>query len=847
MWPLDVAGPSRHAAATVPFRPGDTMRDDSPRRWIWIDDLGQDLRFGLRSARRAPLFSLLAILTLALGIGANTAVFGVVKSVLLDALPYADASRLVRVYAIHDDPVLGRAPLSAGVAADIRERARSLARVASFRQSTLEQTYAGPDGPRLVSAATVGGDFLGVLGVDAALGRTLSEADAGPGAPAVAMIGYETWQRSFAGDRGVIGRSVRLEGAPVVVVGVLPPGFVGPMGRADFWLPMDLTPFLSNPIGARRARMLGLVGRLAAGVSPEAAGRELTTIAADLAREHPESDASFSLALLPLRDEMVGDTRKPLLVLMASAALVLLLTCANLAGALLSRTVSRRREFAVRAAIGAGGGRIVRQLLTESAILAFAGGVTGVALATLGLAAARTLALRALPSYAVLSLDPGVMLFSFVLALITGLVFGLAPALSVKRASAGNALREANRGMTESRRSRWLRGVLVAGQIALSISLVSGAGLLARSLWALTTTPLGFDPAGVLTLEMRLPGRDYKPDTRAGFYDRLEERLRALPGVTSVATTTALPTPVMGRSDFRIDGVTWPADVQPFATVAAVSDDYFRTMRIALREGRTFNVGDRADAPATAVISESMARRFWPSGGAIGARIRVGPNANAPWSEVVGIVADVRNDPARGEPEPTAYSSIRRTVSGTRTVVVRSACAADGAGCDPLALQGAVRREVAVIDPSLPTDGMATLESLVAGGLAGRRLPVVLMLAFGALALLLASVGVYAMFAAMAAAREREFGVRVALGSSRGAIAALILRQAGMWAAVGIALGAVGVVATARMVRGLLYGVSPYDAVALGLALLLLVACGALALIVPVRRATRVDPISVLR
>jgi putative ABC transport system permease protein len=823
-----------------------TMRDTRRCR-IWIEDLAQDLRFALRAARRAPLFSLLAVTTLALGIGANTAVFGVVKSVLVDALPYTDASRLVRVEAVHDDSVLGRAPISAGVAADIRERARSFVRVAAFRQSTLEQTYASPDGPRLVSAATVGGDFFGVLGVSAALGRTLSDADAAPTAPAVAMIGYDAWQRQFAGDRGVIGRSVRLDGAPVTVVGVLPSGFVGPMGRADFWLPMDLTPFLSNPIGARRARMLGLVGRLAAGVTPEAARRELSTIAADLAREHPESDGSFSLASQPLREAMVGDTRKPLLVLMASAALVLLLTCANLAGALLSRTVSRRREFAVRAAIGAGGGRIVRQLLTESMALAVAGGVAGVALAALGLAGARVFATRALPSYAALSLDAGVVIFAFVLVLVTSLAFGLAPALSAKRANAGNALREATRGITESRRSRWVRCMLVAAQIALSLSLVSGAGLLARSLWALTTTPLGFDSAGVLTLDMRLPARDYKPDARASFYERLEERLRAVRGVSGVATTTALPTPIMGRSDFRIEGVTWPADVQPFATVASVSDDYFRTMRIPLREGRTFSAIDRADRPATAVISESMARRFWRAGGAIGARIRLGPNANAPWSEIVGIVADVRNDPGRGEPEPTAYESVRRTVSGSRTVVVRRECVPRSGECDPLALRRAVQREIAAIDPTLPTDGIVTLESLVAGGLAGRRLPVMLMSAFGGLALLLASVGVYAMFTAMATAREREFGVRVALGSSRGAIAGLILRQAGVWAAVGIALGAAGVVVIARMVQGLLYGVSAFDAVTLGLALVLLLASAAVALVVPVRRATRVDPISVLR
>lgn len=818
------------------------------RRRRWLEDLAQDLRFGVRSARRTPFFSLLAIVTIGLGIGVNVAVFGVVKSVLLDALPYADASRLIRVHAVHEDPALGNAPLSAGAAADIGERARSFTRVASFRQSTIEQTYVGVDGPQVVSSATVGGGFFETLGVSPALGRTLTVADAAPNAPAVVMLSYDAWQRLFAGDRRVIGRSLRLDHTPVVVVGVLPRRFVGPMGPADVWVPLDLEPFLGNPIGERRLRMLGLVGRLAPAVTPEVAGRELTAIAAQMAREHPESDGSFSLTSLPLRDDMVGDTRTPLLVLMASAALVLLIGCANLAGALLSRALSRRREFAVRVAIGAGGGRIVRQLLTESTILAIAGGLAGIALAVLGLVAVRTFARTALPSYASLSLDAGVLLFALALALITGVAFGLAPALSVKRASARQLLQDATPAASESRSSRRLRGMLVAGQIALSISLVSGAGLLARSLWALTATPLGFDPHGVLAVPIRLPAGEYRSaDSRVRFEELLEERLRALPGVTGVASTGSVPMPVMGRSNFTIEGVTWPLDVQPFALHVGASDDYFRTMRIALREGRVFGATDRVDSPDVVVVSESMARRFWPNGGAVGARIRLGPNAGAPWSEVVGIVADVRNDPARAEPEPTAYVSLRQHPGGTRTVVVRTGCSSTVGGCDPVALHRLVRREVAAIDPAIPMDRMAMLDSLVAGGLAGRRLPVLLMSAFGTLALLLASVGVYAMFAAMATAREREFGVRVVLGASRRGIAALVLRQAGVWMAAGLAGGAVGVVAVTRMVRGLLYGVSPFDAVTLGVAVLLLVICGALALVVPILRATRVDPISVLR
>ena len=812
---------------------------------MWVDDLAQDLRFALRSARHAPLFTALTVVTLALGIGSNTAVFGVMKSVLLDALPYADASRLVRVYGVNNERPLVRDPVSAGVSVDIERRLRSFSHVAVFRQSTVEQTFEGPDRAQLVRVANISKDFFGTLGVGAALGRTISDRDAAPNAPAVAVLGHDAWQRLFAGDRNVIGRAIRLEGSPVTIVGVLPREFVGPMGHADVWARLDLSPFLGNPIGERRVRMLGVVGRLTPGVTPDAVAREIETLAGDLAREHPESDGGFTLASLPLRDDMVGDTRKPLLVVMASAALVLLITCANIAGALLSRTLSRRKEFAVRAAIGAGRARIVRQLLTESMALAIAGAVAGIGVALLGLLAARTLALGALPSYASFDVDPAVLVFNLGLALVTGLAFGLAPVMSVGRSRMHDVLQSATHAATEGRRSRQLRGLLVAGQIALSASLLAGAGLLARSLREMTVTPLGFDPNGVLTIPVRLPADKYRGRAaRVEFHQRLEARLRGFAGVASVATTSALPAPVMGRSQFAIDGLPWPAGQEPFVADISVSEDYFGAMRIALREGRTFTAADRTGSTPVAIIGESIARRYWPNGNALGARIRVGVNANEPWRDVIGVVADVRNDPARPDPEPTIYSN--RGPAGT--TVIRVACAgAATRECDASALTPLVRRELAALDPAIPGDRVAPLGEVIATSLAGRRLPVMLMVAFAALALFLASVGVYAMFATMAAAREREFAVRVALGSTRARIAGLVLTQAATWVGLGLALAAVGVVAIARVLRGMLYGVSQYDAIALGGAVVLLVVCGVVALLVPMWRATRVDPIATLR
>lgn len=806
----------------------------------WFADLRQDLRYGVRSALRAPLFSLLAILTLALGIGANAAVFGVVKSVLLDALPYADADRLVRVYGRLKDGTLERSSLSAGTVTDFAERQRSFSRIAHFFNGTEDITYAAESGPMAMKATLVGAGFFHTLGVRPVLGRTLTDADAAPGAAPVTMMSFAAWQRLFGGDPKVIGRPVRINGTAGEVVGVLPRGFVGPMGEADFWFPLDLGPMLRNPVNARRTQWLGLVGRLAPGATVEAAQSELAGISADLEREHPQDALGFTVSTVPLRDSMVGETRTPLLVLMTSAGLVLLITCANLAGALLSRALSRRKEFAVRVALGAGRGRLVRQLLTESTVLALAGGAAGIGLAALGLAALRELALPVLPAYAELSLDGGAVLLMTVITLCTGLAFGMAPALSVGRSEPQGTLRDEGRS-SESRRSRHLRGALVAGQIALSISLLAGAGLLARSLWAMTKAPLGFDPEGVLTVAIQLPAGEYdSEEKRVRFYAQLEDRLRALPGVTGVGSTSELPSPDLNRNGLTIEGVTWPpGSGQPFINYGRVSDDYFRTMGIVLKKGRTFRPTDNLDAPPVIVISEAMERRYWPDGGAIGAHIRLGPNMQAPWAEVIGVVTDVRNDPALPQPDPMTYASYRQNPGDSRTFLLRT----QG---DPLSLVRLFQRELSALDPGIPINRAVPLRDFLAEGLASRRLPVVLMTAFSGLALLLASIGIYAMFASMASAREQEFGVRVALGSSRRAIAGLVLRQGAVWMAAGLAGGMVGVVAVTRFLRDLLYGVPPFDPVALGTAAVTLLVCATVALLFPVRRATRVDPIMVL-
>jgi putative ABC transport system permease protein len=804
-----------------------------------MDIWWHDVRYALRSLRRAPGFTLAAVLTLALGIGANAAVFSVLKAVLLDPLPYADAGRLVRVYGRTLDGTQDRGPLSAGTVIDLRQRQQSLERLAAF-QSPEDAVLGGSDGPRIVRVALVEPEFFRVAGVALERGRLFTQEESVPETAPV-LLTYDGWQRLFGGDPSVLGRDVLLNGNPRAIVGVLSSGFVGPMGQADFYRHLDLGPVLRDPVTIRRAQFLGIIGRLKPGVGHDAVQRELPAIGADLAQEYPADNGNLGIVAMPLRDAMAGETRTPLLVLMASAGFVLLLACANLAGALLTRTIRRRREFAVRVALGAGRGRLARQVLTETFLLAIAGGVTGLGLAALALSAVRGLASVMLPDYAEVALDYGAMLSTGFLALCTGIAFGIAPALSFGRTDPHGMLREKLHSATDSRQSRRLRGVLVAAQIAICVSLLAGAALLTRSLMAMVNAPLGFEPSGVLTVAVNLPPRDYPtPAAQRQFYEQFLDRVRRLPGVDAAASSTSVPTEVPQRMSLTIDGAPQVTAGLQFVLFASVSDDYFRTLRTPLLRGRTFDERDRAGGPPVAVVSESTARRFWPATDAIGARIRTGPDPKSPLVEVIGVVGDVRNDFALRDAESIVYRSSRQFTWPIARLLIRT-------GGDPVALVRPIERELAALDPGLALDRAMPLSAVVGNGLVGRRLPVILMTGFGILALLLACVGVYAMFSSMAAAREREFGIRIALGSRPGVIARLVLQQGAGWLTAGLAGGALGVIAVVWLVRDLLYEVPPFDPVAIGVAVATLVGCATCALVIPLRRAARVDPLTALR
>ena len=807
----------------------------------WFDDFRQDLRFAARSALGAPMFTLLAILTLALGIGANAAMFGVVKSVLLNAMPYTDAERLTRVYTPIKALGEREGAISAGTISDLRERQRSFSSLGAWLPSR-ESIYNPGDNPQIVKVRWVEPALFTTLGVRFIKGTNFREEDGLRDTAFVTILPWKTWQTVFAGADDVIGKTVRLNNITRTVVGVLPRDFVMPEGDEDYFYPVSIAPFMRDPLSVRGSHNFDMVGRLKPGVSAEAADRELRAIGDELEKLYAKDNLGIGMLGVPLRDSMVGDTRTPIIVLLASAALVLLITCANLAGALLSRTISRRKEFAVRVALGAGRGRLVRQLLTESVILAVAGGIAGIFLAIALLAALRGLSLEAIPRYADLSLDGSALVVTFMVALLTGLAFGLGPALSVGRSNPQSTLRDETRGSTETVRTRQLRGVLVAGQIALCLSLLAAAGLLARSLWEMTHAPLGFNGERMLTFTVQLPNARYgTPAQRSNFHTAFAERLTALPGVERVAATSGLPTAIANRNGLFVEHRPWgPNEPVPFMITSRVSDSYFQTFDIPVRQGRTFTTVDQPDVPPVAVINEEMAKRYWPQGNAVGSRFRWGPpNPDQPWTTIIGVVGNMRNSPTALRPEPMMFFSLRQVPFGENFAVKTTG--------DPSQITAAVRAALRAIDPGLPMHQVATMENVVDKGYAARRLPVLLMIGFGVLALLVASVGIYAMFATMATAREREFGVRMALGSSRGAVAGLVIRQGGVWMALGLVLGAAGVFAATRLVRSQLYGVAEFDPITLGASVMVLLLCAGIALLAPVRRATLVDPITVLR
>jgi predicted permease len=796
--------------------------------------LWQDVRYGWRMLWRRPGFTLCAALVLALGVGSNTAIFSVVNAVLLRPLPYPGAERIVSFDGVNPQSGITQSNMSVPDFVDWQAQADAFEQLALFTGggSTL-----GGDEPERVTASGVSHGFFGVMGVGPALGRALTAEDNQPGRPAVVIIGDGLWRRRFGADPAVVGRQIEVSGAQVEVVGVMPAGFSFPPG-AELWSALKVDA-AKEP---RFNRSYQVAGRLREGTTLEEARAQMQTISERLAAAHPTSNTGWGVKLNRLHDRLVASVRTMLLILLCAVGLVLLIACANVANLLLARADSRRREIAVRVAVGASRARIVRQLLTESLLLALAGGGAGLLLGVWLTDLLVALAPAGAPRVVEAGLDVRVFAFALAATCLAGFGFGLAPALQVSKTDLQETLKEGGRGQTDGRSP--LRSALVVAEVGLSLVLLVGAGLLVKSLVRLVNVNPGFDSRGVLTLRMGLPGARYpEPRRKAEFYDTLTKRVAALPGVEAAGATLSLP---LGGSNFSVgrafvrEGRPQTPEESANAAYFTITPDYFRAARIPLRQGRAFDDRDAEDAPKVVVVNEALARRHFPGEDPIGQRIHIYFDEKFP-REIVGVVGDVKTQTLDAEAGPQVYVPHRQDAGwGGLTLAVRTAG-------DPLALTAAVREEVRALDRGLAVYDVKTLDDVVAASFADRRLLSTLIAAFGVAALLLASIGLYGVISYTVGRRTHEFGVRMALGAAPRDVLRLVLRQGLALALVGVGVGVAAALAVTRLMTSLLYGVSASDPVVFILIPLLLVAVALLACYVPARRAMKVDPMEALR
>jgi predicted permease len=804
----------------------------------------QDLRYGLRMMRKNPGFTAVALLTLALGIGANATIFTWLNSILVVGLPGVKAPReLVAVIPVSPD--FGMTSVSYPDYVDYRDRNTTLAGLTALESQAV--SLSGDGNPERVWAELVTANFFDVMGVRPILGRTfLAEEERTPNASPVVVLSYSLWQRRFGGDPSVIGRRVILNNCPFTVVGVASEGFAGGETalRFDLWVPMMMQEKVipGKRLQARDNSWLMALGRLKPGVTVQQAQAELTDIANRLQREYP-GGARGSVSVFPMWKSPKGATSvlgPVLLLLMGVVALVLLIACANVANLLLARATGRRREIAIRLALGAGRGRLLRQLLTESLLLSLAGGALGIICANWTAGLLRTLAPPTdFPVGMALDLDARVFAFTFGLALLTGLAFGLAPALQAVRTDMLVPLKDESAAIAGAGgRRAWLRNALVVSQVSISVLLLVTAGLFLRSLANAQTFRPGFTAGGVLLASVDLFPGGYKADTARAFYKQVLEKVRALPGVESASMARRVPLGLGGSSSssIRIEGFELRKDERPWTYINNVSPDYLRTMRIPLLAGREFSERDTVIAPAVAIVNETMARRYWPAGDALGKRFSFGEERFT----VIGIAGNIRSRALNEPPAAYTYLCLYQFYRPDVTVHVRTAG-------DPGLLAGAVQREIQSIDPGLPVFSIRTLQVHISAASFQQRMAGQLLTVFGLLATTLAAVGIYGVLAYSMSRRTHEIGLRIALGAGRRDVIRLVLGHGMILTGAGVILGLASAFALTRLMRTLLLGVSPTDPATFAGVALILASAAAAACYLPARRATRVDPMVALR
>jgi putative ABC transport system permease protein len=797
-----------------------------------------DIRFGVRQLARSPGFTALALLTLALGIGATTAIYSVVNPVLFQALPYPEPDRLVTVWERGNDG--GEDNTGYATFLDVQRMARSFEAIAVM--SSWQPTLQEHGDPERFSGQRVTGDFFKVLGVGPALGRDFTAAEQIRGQHRVTILSHQLWQRRFGGDSTLLGRSITLDGIPYTVVGVMPQQFESLLSpTAELWAPLGYE--VSLPWACRTCHHLREVARLKPGVSAAAAERELEVISGRLVAEYPREYSGEGMMVIPLQARLTRDVRPALLAVLGAVALVLLITCANVSALLLGRALSRESEFAVRGALGAGRWRVVRQLLTESVLLAVLGGAAGVGIAVAGVKALVALGPASLPRVGAIGIDGGVLAFSALLTVVTGLAFGLVPALATAKPNLFSALRPGGR-LTGQRSRRLARAALVTGEIAMAVMLLVGAGLLLRSLEKLLAQDPGFDPSRLLTMQVQTTGARYTTDAPVWtFWDRALASVLAVPGVESAAWTSQLP---MGgnidRWGIQIEGklLNNPEDA-PSADRYSVSPGYLELMKIPLLRGRVFTAQDAATAPPVALVSETMARIGWEGADPIGSRIRMG-GPDKPWRTVVGVVGDVRHTGLDEEQAPQFYlpEAQGHFADGAMDLVVRTKG-------DPAGLARPVQAAIHAVDPSLPILQLAVMEDVISATAKQRRFALVLFQVFAGVALLLAAAGIYGVLAGNVAERTREIGIRSALGASRRGLLGLVLRQGLALALGGIVIGGAASLVLSRFLQQMLYGISPQDPLTFAGVFVVLLAVVLAACWAPALRATRVSPLEAIR
>lgn len=820
---------------------------------IAMENLLKDLRYSARMLRKNPSFTVVAVIALALGVGANSAIFSVVNAVLLRPLPFKEPHSLVRIWGKIEKDGIPKNWISQPELLDINEQSQAFEAVAAYQTGGANLTGSGD--PVRVNSALVNANLFPTLGIEARTGRTFFDEEDQPGRDRVVIISDSLWRSRFGADPSIVGTTIGLSGNNYTVIGIMPAGFHFP-NQEDLWIPLAIDK--NNPSN-RGNHGLEVVARLKPGLSLPQAQTDLTNIAAALEQRYPNNYANsgFGFYAVGMLDELVGSVRPALYILLGAVGFVLLIACANVANLLLARSTVREKEVAIRAALGAGRGRLIQQLLTESVTLALIGSGLGLALAWLGVKLFAALGPRDIPRIDDIGLDIRVVAFTVLIAAVTGIAFGLAPALQISKPDLHDTLKEGGRGSTSGR--HLVRNALVVSEVAIALVLLIGAGLMIKSFQQLLKINMGFRPEKTLTMRVALPQTKYKERPQViGFYKQLLEKLNSLPGVESAGAISQLP--LSGAYSSGTTGVERPDSDEVFknfrgvpyieADRRVVSAEYFKSLGIALQSGRYLTEADNEDAPPVAVVDESFEKRFWPNTGAVGKRFvyRFNNGTNIQWGQVVGVVSHVRHygiDEVKQyglaqEGREEIYFPYAQQPSNQMYLAIKT-------GVDPLGLTSAVRAEVASIDSSQPVYAVNSMDQLLSTSLAQRRLNLVLFGTFSTIALILASVGIYGVMSYSVTQRTHEIGIRMALGAQQTRVLGMVVRQGMTLAVAGVGIGLVAAFALTRLMATLLFGVSATDPITFALLAGLLTGVALVACFVPARRATRVDPMVALR